>query len=228
MKSTVSQQRRFLVILMAVTLLHLLLLLVPGVRHAVLESRLVRNLELRLVRPAPEPPLTEPVLREPEAAVVEKLGPHPAPPERTGMGQEARQTVRPEPETEPPQTPPVASRLLSRQFDLQKPEPLFAPANPGTVAQADAVARFRPVLDEVLNVPSLQLPFEDTRIYLVETYSPGFAGSVERFFDEVTVPFGWTTKSNTRFQCAWVLILAGCSWGHVSLFEREARKRVPD
>ena len=80
----------------------------------------------------------------------------------------------------------------------------------------------------MLNSPSLQLPFADKRIYLVDSYSPGFGGSVERFFDNVTVPFGWTTNNNTRVQCAWVLVFAGCNWGHVSLFHREAKRRKPE
>ena len=87
------------------------------------------------------------------------------------------------------------------------------------------------MLEEVLKQPSLQLPFRDTRIDLVDSYDPGFVGGVEKFFDTVTVPFGFTTKNNTRVQCAWILVLAGCAWGDASSYynaQTRARKRKPE
>jgi hypothetical protein len=39
------------------------------------------------------------------------------------------------------------------------------------------------------------------------------------------VPFGFTTKNNTRVQCVWVLVFAGCGWGHKTLFYRPAKHR---
>lgn len=77
-----------------------------------------------------------------------------------------------------------------------------------------------------LRVPTpIQLPFVDTRIYLVDSYDAGIGGSVERFFDSVTVPFGWTTEGGLRVQCAWMMIIAGCTWGDKELFYRKAERR---
>lgn len=135
---------------------------------------------------------------------------------------DARLEITPEPVA---QAHDPRSRILSRQFEYETPESLFGPKEPMVDGKPEYYARYRPALKQVLNEPSLQLPFRDTRVYLVDSYSAGFGGSVERFFDNVTVPFGWTTKNNTRVQCAWVLVIAGCSWGHNSLFYREARKR---
>ena len=93
----------------------------------------------------------------------------------------------------------------------------------------DYYVRYRPALDDVLNEPSVQLPFHDTRIYLVDHYDSGFLGGMQKFWDDVTVPFGFTTKNNTRVQCAWVLVIAGCAWGDASLFyaAQRAKKRKP-
>lgn len=120
----------------------------------------------------------------------------------------------------------LAQRLIATQFNLenQSPEPLF-----GTKKQTDDLPEFhfrqRPTLESVLRQSSLQLPFKDTRVYLVDSYDPGWAGSVDRFWDTVSVPFGFTTRNNTRVQCVWVLVLAGCGWGHTSLFHKKAKRR---
>jgi hypothetical protein len=111
-----------------------------------------------------------------------------------------------------------SKRLLSNQFDYEGfvPEPEDRP---------DFYLRQRTSLEMVLNQPLLQLPFEDSRIYLVDNYDDGIMGGIDRFWDNVAVPFGFTTKNNTRVQCVWVLVIAGCNWGHKSLFYRPARLR---
>jgi len=43
-------------------------------------------------------------------------------------------------------------------------------------------------------------------------YSPGFEGSVERFFDKVTIKKEFTTKYGTKIQCGMVLFIMACSW----------------
>jgi hypothetical protein len=111
-----------------------------------------------------------------------------------------------------------SKRLLSNQFDYESfvPEPEDRP---------DFYLRQRTSLEMVLNQPSLQLPFEDSRIYLVDNYDDGIMGGIDRFWDNVSVPFGFTTKNNTRVQCVWVLVIGGCAWGHKTLFYRPARLR---
>jgi hypothetical protein len=122
-----------------------------------------------------------------------------------------------------------ARELVSRQFLLDDER---ASRYLQSIDEAQPLPQYRAAprdsLDDVLNAPALQLPFEDTRIYEVAHYEAGFNGAVDRFWDTVAVPFGFTTKNNTRIQCAWVLIIAGCSWGHKTLFHREARKRKAD
>ena len=116
--------------------------------------------------------------------------------------------------------------MLSSQFDYEKfgQKALF-----GSVKQTedspDFYVRQRTSLEMALNQPSLQLPFEDARIYLVDSYDAGFMGGLDKFWDTVSVPFGFTTKNNTRVQCVWVLVIAGCGWGHKTLFHRPARHR---
>jgi hypothetical protein len=111
-----------------------------------------------------------------------------------------------------------SKRLLSSQFDYEGfvPEPEDRP---------DFYLRQRTSLEMVLNQPSLQLPLEDSRIYLVDNYDDGIMGGIDRFWDNVSIPFGFTTKNNTRVQCVWVLVIGGCGWGHKSLFYRPARLR---
>ena len=116
------------------------------------------------------------------------------------------------------QPPSNYKRLLSNQFDYEGfvPEPEDRP---------DFYLRQRTSLEMVLNQPSLQLPFEDSRIYLVDNYDDGIMGGIDRFWDNVSIPFGFTTKNNTQVQCVWVLVIGGCSWGHKTLFYRPARLR---
>jgi hypothetical protein len=135
----------------------------------------------------------------------------------------------PEPAVDEPQPPVItAHRIISDLAEARARDPLALLENePGR--QTGFQAPIGRSLDEVLNAPSLQLPFQDRRIYLVDSYAPGIGGSIDRFFDSVTVPFGFQTKNNTRIQCAWILVLAGCAWGDASLFYAadRARKRTP-
>jgi hypothetical protein len=210
-----------MLLLAAVTLLHLSLLLIPVVRQLAPEIAPPATVSVRLspqavVEPAPEPspepePVEPPPLKPSEPIELAEL---------------------PAPEPEPASPPPVekprisAHRILTELREKQSADPLagFIPAEQDE--EADYYLRYRPVLEDVLNEPSLQLPFRDTRIYLVNSYAPGFPGDLQRFFDDVTVPFGFTTKNNTRVQCAWILVIAGCSWGDVShYYAKDKAKR---
>jgi len=178
----------------------------PATEHSSLQVQLVSHPPaVEVEQPLePKPPVE---WREPESPALDELPPAPV--------------------TKPQPPAPVvaqqlssnsARRLLSRQFDYEDfvPEPEDRP---------DFYLRQRTSLEMVLNQPSLQLPFEDTRIYLVDSYADGILGGIDRFWDDVTVPFGFTTKHNTRVQCVWVLVFAGCGWGHKTLFYRPARLR---
>ena len=166
------------------------------------------------------------VSHPPALEVEQPLEPEP-PVEWRELESPALDELPPAPVTKPQPPAPVvvqqlpsnsARRLLSRQFYYEDfvPEPENKP---------DFYLRQRTSLEMVLNQPSLQLPFADTRIYLVDSYADGILGGIDRFWDDVTVPFGFTTKHNTRVQCVWVLVFAGCGWGHKTLFYRPARLR---
>jgi len=172
------------------------------------------SLQVQLISHPPavevEPPLEPKPLvewREPEPPTLDELPPSPV--------------TEPQPPTPVVvQQPPSRNtrRLLSRQFDYEG----FAQ---GSEDKPDFYPRQRASLEMVLNQPSLQLPFEDSRIYLVDSYADGIMGVIDRFWDDVTVPFGFTTKNNTRVQCVWVLVIGGCGWGHKTLFYRPAKLR---
>ena len=38
-----------------------------------------------------------------------------------------------------------------------------------------------------------ELPFEDTRIYLVDSYVDGIMGGIDRFWNDVSIPFGYSS-----------------------------------
>jgi hypothetical protein len=223
------QNRRFGVFLLAAALLHMGLLLIPVVQQTVFRAVPAPVVTVRLQKPAPKPerPEVEPVAT-PEVPPPE-IASAPLPPPRPEPEQRVRPT-EPPPVSEPEPEPPVitAHRILSDLAEQRRRNPLTN-REPPTEPRALFQAPIGPGLEEVLNEPSLQLPFRDRRIYLVDSYAPGIGGSIDRFFDNVTVPFGFQTKNNTRIQCAWVLILAGCAWGDASLFYAadKARKRVP-
>ena len=217
MESALRENRGLLIAFTVAVLLHGLLLTIPAARQAVIDVVKSTSVKIRLTRPeprvAPEPPVPEPVVESRPARSVMKIAPPP----------EAPAPVEPEPA--PVERISAARILLDIEKRRNTDPPWFAPEPDAPLP----VYRTRPraSLDDVLNEPVLHLPFEDTRIYLVDSYSPGFMGSVDRFFDNVTVPFGFTTKNNTRIQCAWTLIVAGCVWGDAGYFysKQEARKR---
>lgn len=227
------QTRRFGAILIAASLLHAALLLIPAVRQGVLQAVPAPVVAIRLQKSAPPTPAAE---VEPEAVAEPEPVTRPVPPP---VATEPPTPPRPDPtprvaEAAPPSAepaPPVitAHRIISDLADARRRDPLATPG-PEPDARPLFQAPIGTSLDEVLNEPALQLPFEDRRIYLVDSYAPHLGGSIDRFFDRVTVPFAFQTKNNTRFQCAWILILAGCSWGDASLFYAadKARKRIPE
>lgn len=221
MERTLHKNRSLLVALTAAVVAHGLLLTVPAARQAVIEAVSSPAVKVRLMRPAPvvvpERPVESPLAETPPPQAQTPPVLKPSPP--------AEPPVRSEPEPAPVERISAARILLDIEERRSTDPPWFAPEPDAPLP----VYRTRPrtSLDDVLNEPVLHLPFEDTRIYLVDSYSPGIMGSVDRFFDNVTVPFGFTTKNNTRIQCGWTLIFAGCVWGDAGYFysKQEARKR---
>jgi hypothetical protein len=199
--------------------LHAALIMVPLSKQMIATVEEQIAVEIRLIQPAeapPErpPPQPAPERRKPEITALEEL---PSPPEMKSPPLE-------ETDQQPP--PPSSKRMLSSQFDYERSvrQPIFGPSDQ-QVDAPDFFYRKAPSLDAVLNRPALQLPFEDTRTYLVDYYEDGFMGGMGKFWDNVSVPFGFTTKNNTRVQCVWVLVIAGCGWGHNSMFQKSARYR---
>lgn len=218
---------QFLSILAVVILLHGLMLLIPAVRQAVFDPTTAPVVQVTLQRPVeaeqPEPaPEPEPEPRQPvEPIELADLPEAPQPPRES----------EPEPATSEPAPPPVsAHRIISSMAEQRERDPLSVLDAGKPTERPDYYVRYRPALDDVLNEPSMQLPFRDTRIYLVDYYDEGFLGGMERFWDNVTVPFGFTTKNKTRVQCAWIMVIAGCVWGDASMFyaRQKARKRNPE
>ena len=220
MKSRLVQHRSFVLLFAAVTLLHLLLLLIPVVRQLAPDKAPSTVVSVRLNPQVEEEPVPEPLL-EPEPFEPPPL----IPPEPVELAE------LPEPEPDPAAPAPVekphinAHRILTDLREKQNADPVtgFTPAD--VDEKPDYYVRYQPVLEEMLNEPSLQLPFRDTRIYLVDSYDDGPAGAMQRFWYNVTVPFGFTTKNNTRVQCAWILVIAACGWGDVSYYYAKDRAR---
>ena len=232
MVTSKRQNRAFLLMLTAVSVIHLLLLLIPLTRPSAPAPASLRTLQLSLERKN-HPERTAAVQAVEAESPLEAI-PAPETPliaKRTDEPDTESIRITEDPAEPVEESPRSSAQVLSWQFDYETRKPLFGRAEQQTQDRPDYYVRERSSLETVLNEPSLQLPLADTRIYLVASYDPGFAGSVQRFFDEVTVPFGWTTKNNTRIQCAWILVIAGCNWGHNSLFQRKAKKResiLPD
>lgn len=225
MSNRLSANRPFLAMLAVATVAHFLLLLVPVVRQQVKAPAEAPVVSVRLM---PSPPAAPPVEERADPVPREPLQRTQRPPiELADLPPD-----EPAPVDTPPATPTVidARRILSDMERRREADPLASLDSKPPGDRPDFQVRYRPVLDEVLNEPSLQLPFRDTRVYLVDSYDPGLMGGVQRFFDEVTVPFGFTTRHNTRIQCAWILVIAGCSWGHASHYyaRDRARKRPPE
>lgn len=198
---------------------HAILVMVPPAHELTQGVVGDRILQVRLLSPPmvvqDEPiPVQIPDWRKPVVPELEYLPPEPEAPASV-----AKTIVRPAPAFN-------NARVLSSQFDYERSvrQPLFGAVEQKTEAP-DFFFRQRAALDSVLNQPSLQLPFEDNRIYLVEHYEDGMMGGIEKFWDQVSLPFGFTTRNNTRVQCVWVLVVAGCGWGHKTLFHQPVRYR---
>lgn len=209
-------------------LVHGLLLLIPSARQAFQHIGPPQLLRLSLIRQSPETPakretsvvpaVPAPVSSRPEFpnTIEPPITRQPAPAQESGVVSEP--------------APEAVATLLSRQFDYELPPDPFEGFHPEKTEHGDFRYPERPTLEAVLQAPSVQLPFEDTRVYLVDSYDPGPVGSIDRFFDKVTVPFGFTTKHGTRVQCAWIMIVAGCAWGPEEFYKRarQARRRILD
>lgn len=129
---------------------------------------------------------------------------------------------------EPTDDPHLLPRILSSQFgvDSESDREWLSRVNEADSPDPDAfLYPEQRSMEMALSTPSIQLPFEDRRIYLIDSYSAGINGSIERFWDRVTLPFGWTTKHGTHFECAWVLIIGGCAWGPNAMFQQKAKRR---
>ncbi len=59
-----------------------------------------------------------------------------------------------------------------------------------------------PFLDESVDKPKLQMKF----------YAEGLDGSIEKFFDKITISKTFTTKYGTKIHCALIGVIAACSW----------------
>ena len=221
-----QQNRRILVLLIVVTMLHSALLMIPSVREQVVRPLQETLLRVDLKRPPPvqiPTPETE-VQTETIESAPAKIAERPEPAKQPVVVQ---QHVQPEPGVA--DTPINLEQLISRQFLMEESErEAYLEKLDANVPRADYFVRARPSLDDALNMPVVHLPFRDTRIYEVAYYEEGFGGAVDKFFDTVAVPFGFTTKGNTRVQCVWMLIVAGCVWDNKARFYRAASKRTDD
>lgn len=59
-----------------------------------------------------------------------------------------------------------------------------------------------PYLDESVDAPRIQMQF----------YSAGLTGSIERFFDKITIEKTFTTQYGTKIHCALIGVVALCGW----------------
>ena len=65
--------------------------------------------------------------------------------------------------------------------------------------------------DSQSDIPFVNTETDKPRVEM-DFYSPGVLGSVERFFDKITIKKEFTTKYGTKISCAMVGILMACSW----------------
>ena len=59
-----------------------------------------------------------------------------------------------------------------------------------------------PFLDESVDKPKLEMRF----------YAEGIEGSIEKFFDKITISKTFTTKYGTKIHCAIIGVIAACGW----------------
>ena len=205
---------------------HLAILLAPGGRYEVRVEDESGPVRVRLLKPVP-PALPPPVPEETEAPPQIQEPPPPQPkPVREPIAEMPPPAPVEEIVTQTSEDKDAVPSILSRQYDLQ---PHRFRSVFGVPEPADERPDFHfpavTSMEAALHEPSLQLPFEDKRIYLVDSYDAGVMGGIDRFFDTVTVPFGFTTKNNLQVKCVWVLIIAGCAWDHKARFYRPIKRR---
>ncbi|TDR19589.1 hypothetical protein C8D91_2146 [Marinicella litoralis] len=59
-----------------------------------------------------------------------------------------------------------------------------------------------PFLDESVDRPTIQMKF----------YAEGIEGSLEKFFDKITISKTFTTQYGTKIHCALIGVIAACGW----------------
>lgn len=169
-----------------------------------------------------EPPVLDPVEVEPEIEpeikpeIEPEVKPEPERPVAEPAPEPSKQNESNEPTPEASTPPKAASPQLKAtdvmqmlnnrksieitpEFEArtQPAKDFFVPSPEVTDWYADV-----PYLDESVDKPRVQMQF----------YSAGFQGSIERFFDKITVSKTFTTKYGTKIHCAWIGIIAACSW----------------
>ena len=231
MRTAARHNRPLMVFLLMAIALHLLMLLVPVAREVVRRVAETDFVRVELRRP-PSIPAT-PQKRIPRPEPLESIPEPVKTPVEPTVVAEAKDVepnkIEPADVEEKPTSTITSREIIARQFLMESANrQAYIQAIDDSREMPDYFTAEKTTLEDALNQPVLHLPFRDTRIYEVAYYENGVGGAMDRFWDTVTVPFGFTTKNNTRIQCAWVLIFAGCSWGHKTLFYREAEKRKDD
>ena len=211
--------------------LHLVILLLPVVGGAPVETGSRQAVEIQLATTAARPveqPVAQAVTKteppEPSPAAV----PPPSAPALT------RRTEAPM-EGKPPASETVARPLtrelenmsrsekavlthtiLLRQFITEESvaDQLFG--KPLVADGAETRKEFhyppRPGLIEMLDRPLPEVPFAYTPGLVYFAYEPGLKGDLQRFWDVITPEFGWRTKYGTEVRCGLILIIVGCVW----------------
>ncbi len=87
---------------------------------------------------------------------------------------------------------------LGDEFKAAEPEPDYRPRE----WQATDWKESLPYLDEEVDKPRVAMRF----------YAPGIEGSVERFFDKISIKKKFTTRYGTEIYCVYVALIVACSW----------------
>ena len=214
--------------------LHGVILLLPVVGNAPVETGRQRAVEIQLTtaattpaderveqtvteaqaaEPVPEavPPPPETVMERQAEAL--KADTPPAPPARKIV---ARPLIRELDNLSQPEKDVLTNTILLRQFITEESvvDQLFG--KPLAADSAEIRKEFhyplRPDLIEMLDRPLPDVPFAYTPGLVYFAYEPGVKGDLQRFWDVITPEFGWRTKYGTEVRCGLILIIVGCAW----------------
>lgn len=150
------------------------------------------------------PPPVKPVFQPPNEAAINK-----------GAKEVVQQQTEPKPQAsvtvEPTTTPQLNAGTVLQMMQNRTSVDIPAEFQASTGAATDFYIPEQEIHDWLADIPFLDESVDKPKLQM-RFYAEGLDGSIEKFFDKITISKTFTTKYGTKVHCALIGIIAACSW----------------